>query len=1538
MKGRGWSAVLVGLLMIVPVGVVPATAPDARLPAPQVVRHLLDDLLLPLADPALSLPESLALRLPGVHHLPDRLHDFLSGRFVHHTKVVPAGTTETFTGPVTITEDWQVFGTVHFTNAQVSFSGNQVILVEDLGNVIASGATTFGDLDSDTLTGGTIGGVGGLDLQGTSSVPLLIRSTSLIPLATGDETSLADFSPVTLRWARLSGSALALATNNSAAVVENNAFFNNEIGILMHNNGFDADGIPVPSGGVIANATVNNNRYVGNQYGVLYNSGNAGGTVTRSEFQANIMGVFCIGTGDGPSRPHVVHNNFRNHYAEGYSGFRGVTIDLPPPGPGPEDVVIADSNCHVEDNYFDGDSTFAGGQDDIENNAPNPHADFATPASPVTPTVITATQTLGSPSLEGPLIVDNGGQLTITGILNANGNLWGSGTGGKLVANNVEVTNNGVLTIRNDNDALDGLRISSPPLRHDVVLLGSDFHALQWRNSAALAGWRVSDFVLVLLRTSGILVDDQQFTPSVTDGIFTNGDLVTFDNSVKATFDGNALQGAGGVISQLGTISFNDNDVTGQGAATTGVAGVISPVTADGNTLDNVGGAITGVLAAVTATDNVVTNSRSGVVVALASATSTGNKMRATDAGAVGLQGGLTSTNDVFDGGMIGVLSALATISISNALIAGQNVGVFSFSSGTGADASHTTTGSTFAYNAYAVASTGSALTVQNSNFRDNYLFSLFTMPPVLAGGQLAPASIACTNCFFFRSDDRSWSGPAITVTEAAVANPAPSLPWTPVVADGGDGDPGNDVVSLSGALSAPAVARAGGRLVADTVSLDGGDRFPIGGKTGGNAQGSTGQITLRDADLSNIRFIAANSTGSTVEKSAFSSSLELFEIASRGVILDCNRFDGVRGPVARFTRQLAGEAGLAARRNLLVDSGSLNLGFRGAEDKQAADVTDNTYAGGVPVDLGLGGVTILSFQGGLVNRIFPGHVEFHGNNLPSTTGLRDMTLRTLGSNLPDTINAEQNWWNDAAGPEVVWDPPGTAAGQEPRVTREGGAILWNVTDPTPGFEPFLADRAVGQLCLALFHFSPEAPTEILEASFRDRVIDPSGIGVGSRTWDFGDGTPAVATSEATIAHRFPDGGTYTVTLSVSTPDGRAGSVSRQVSVAHAAPLADFASSVVDELTPVQFTDASMHPNSPNDAPPAGWSYAWDFTGDGVADDSARNPSFRFADGGCKAVKLTVTDNDGRSASATKSVCVPHVPPVAGFSSVVADELTPVQFTDASTHPNSPTDAPPSGWTYAWNFNGEGSSSQRNPSFRFADGGSKAVTLTATDNDGRPDSESVTVTVPHVPPVADFGTTVVDPGKVQFTDESTHPNPADAPPSGWSYAWDFDGDGVSDSSFRNPFHDFGVPEGIFNICMTATDNDGMASAACKAVDVGLVNALPTAGFTVSPSTPVAGAEAKFTDASGDPDGTVTRIEVSWGDGTPNSEVSGSNVAGSVVPHTYASGGDYPVTWTVTDNRGAVASTTRVVHVCEPPGGVNLLPSGIHAEVCAVIRV
>ncbi len=107
---------------------------------------------------------------------------------------------------------------------------------------------------------------------------------------------------------------------------------------------------------------------------------------------------------------------------------------------------------------------------------------------------------------------------------------------------------------------------------------------------------------------------------------------------------------------------------------------------------------------------------------------------------------------------------------------------------------------------------------------------------------------------------------------------------------------------------------------------------------------------------------------------------------------------------------------------------------------------------------------------------------------------------------------------------------------------------------------------------------------------------------------------------------------------------------------------------------------------------------------------------------------------------------------------------------------------------------------------------------------------------------------------------------------------------------------------------------------------GVANLPPTASFASS----CTNLSCTFTDASTDADGTVTAWSWNFGDATTATVRNPS--------HTYAAGGTYIVTLTVTDNLGATNTTTRTVTATAPVSGITLSTRGYKVRNSARVNL
>jgi gliding motility-associated-like protein len=208
---------------------------------------------------------------------------------------------------------------------------------------------------------------------------------------------------------------------------------------------------------------------------------------------------------------------------------------------------------------------------------------------------------------------------------------------------------------------------------------------------------------------------------------------------------------------------------------------------------------------------------------------------------------------------------------------------------------------------------------------------------------------------------------------------------------------------------------------------------------------------------------------------------------------------------------------------------------------------------------------------------------------------------------------------------------------------------------------------------------------------------------VNSWNWDFGDGTNSIT---ANPAHTYAGYGNYIVTLIAGSSNGCFDTTSASV-VVHPLPTPLFTSGPVCQNAVTQFSDNSFIPLGSV----VGWEY--EFYNGFVS--TSQNPQFVYTNSGSYPLTLTVTSDQGCTASTTTFVDV-NPAPIADFSVSPnpAIALENVYFTDETTG-NTIVN-------WFWNFgDGEGNNVQ-NPIHNYDNGGTYPVVLIVTDVNGCKDT------------------------------------------------------------------------------------------------------------------------------------------------------------------------------------------------------------------------
>ncbi|AKB82085.1 cell surface protein [Methanosarcina barkeri 3] len=280
--------------------------------------------------------------------------------------------------------------------------------------------------------------------------------------------------------------------------------------------------------------------------------------------------------------------------------------------------------------------------------------------------------------------------------------------------------------------------------------------------------------------------------------------------------------------------------------------------------------------------------------------------------------------------------------------------------------------------------------------------------------------------------------------------------------------------------------------------------------------------------------------------------------------------------------------------------------------------------------------------------------------------------------------------------------------------------------------------------------------------------------------------------------------------------------------------------------------------------------------------------------------KITVDGND---------IIIEALPstssPIADFTATPTSGDAPltVNFTDTSTGNVS---------SYSWDFNNDGiiDSTEQNPVYTYIDAGNYTVNLTVTNAIGinsTVKTDYITVSensTPSEPPISAFLADVTNgtaPLTVKFTDQSTG--------NISSYSWDFDNDGIIDSTEQSPSYTYGTA-GTYTVNLTVSNADGSDSE----VKTGYIKVTvsspgkPVAAFSASSASGKTPLTVAFTDKSSN---MPTKWKWSFGDGA-SSTIQNPK-------HKYSKAGKYTVTLTVANAKGSNTITeTDYIKVISKP--------------------
>jgi serine protease len=240
---------------------------------------------------------------------------------------------------------------------------------------------------------------------------------------------------------------------------------------------------------------------------------------------------------------------------------------------------------------------------------------------------------------------------------------------------------------------------------------------------------------------------------------------------------------------------------------------------------------------------------------------------------------------------------------------------------------------------------------------------------------------------------------------------------------------------------------------------------------------------------------------------------------------------------------------------------------------------------------------------------------------------------------------------------------------------------------------------------------------------------DPDGF-IIRYEWDFGDGKTG---SGSRKVHTYSEPGIYSIILTVTDDDGARDTKVLGIRVTehvNQSPSASFSATPNTGEAPL---DVLFDATASKDSDGVISQYSWDF-GDGQVDNSNnRRPDHTYNIPGNYPVQLTVTDNDGATASTSRTVIVleqTNQPPNASITATPATGAAPLAVFLEGT---GSTDADGTITEYFWELGDGTTATTSSVNITYNVANTYRVRLTVTDDEGATDtiSRDISVTAPR---------------------------------------------------------------------------------------------------------------------------------------------------------------------------------------------------------------
>lgn len=320
------------------------------------------------------------------------------------------------------------------------------------------------------------------------------------------------------------------------------------------------------------------------------------------------------------------------------------------------------------------------------------------------------------------------------------------------------------------------------------------------------------------------------------------------------------------------------------------------------------------------------------------------------------------------------------------------------------------------------------------------------------------------------------------------------------------------------------------------------------------------------------------------------------------------------------------------------------------------------------------------------------------------------------------------------------------------------------------------------------------------------------------------------------------------------------------------------------------------------------YDYLIDYEGNGSFATATNNSSYIYTVSGVYTPKIVIRDSSLHENNTTLNASVYALSPAAGLINLDLFSVTPtagtapltVEFNTSTTDGVAP-------YTYSWSFGDGNTTTDQNKTHTFNQAGNYLIELNVTDSLGSIAMAQAQVVVLYPAlSISSFDANLSS-KTVRFDVNAVG---GKAP---YSYKWDFDNNGVTDSTLKNPVYTYSLA-GSISAKVTVTDAN--ANSVNMIIPITITDSM---GITLN-ATPNSGFGPLDVTFSGSITGGSAPYTLSWvyGDGTIDNEVTLLNAFGK--SHRFNSSGVYQTTLTVTSSTGASVVVPTLITISQSTSG------------------